>query len=62
MVYCKYEQDGTLKSSVDKFYDQEDLKQWAEITGAQPGDLILVLSGPANKTRSQLSNFTNGIR
>ena len=55
MVYCKYEQDGTLKSSVDKFYDQEDLKQWAEITGAQPGDLILVLSGPANKTRSQLS-------
>lgn len=55
MVYCKYEQDGTLKSSVDKFYDQDDLKQWAEITGAQPGDLILVLSGPANKTRSQLS-------
>lgn len=55
MVYCKYEQDGTLKSSVDKFYDQEDLKQWATITGAQPGDLILVLSGPANKTRSQLS-------
>ena len=57
MVYCKYEQDGTLKSSVDKFYDQEDLKQWAEITGAQPGDLILVLSGPANKTRSQLSTL-----
>ena len=55
MVYCKYEQDGTLKSSVDKFYDQNDLKKWAEITGAQPGDLILVLSGPANKTRSQLS-------
>lgn len=55
MVYCKYEQDGTLKSSVDKFYDQEDLKKWAEITGAQPGDLILVLSGSANKTRSQLS-------
>lgn len=57
MVYCKYEQDGTLKSSVDKFYDQEDLKQWAEITRAQPGDLILVLSGPANKTRSQLSTL-----
>ncbi|WP_291274508.1 aspartate--tRNA ligase [Flavobacterium sp.] len=55
MVYCKYEQDGTLKSSVDKFYDQEDLKKWAEITGAQPGDLILVLSGSANKTRSRLS-------
>jgi aspartyl-tRNA synthetase len=55
MVYCKYEADGSLKSSVDKFYDQEDLKKWAEFTGAQPGDLILVLSGPANKTRAQLS-------
>lgn len=55
MVYCKYEQDGSLKSSVDKFYDQEDLKKWAEVTGAQPGDLILVLSGNANKTRTQLS-------
>ena len=55
MVYCKYELDGSLKSSVDKFYDQDDLKKWAEITGAQPGDLILVLSGPANKTRNQLS-------
>ena len=57
MVYCKYELDGTFKSSVDKFYDQEDLKKkkWAEITGAQAGDLILVLSGPADKTRTQLS-------
>ncbi len=55
MVYVKYETDGTLKSSVDKFYDQTDLKNWAEATNAQPGDLILVLSGTANKTRSQLS-------
>ncbi len=55
MVYAKYELDGSIKSSVDKFYDQEDLKKWAEITGAKPGDLILVLSGPANKTRAQLS-------
>ncbi|AWM13752.1 aspartate--tRNA ligase [Flavobacterium sediminis] len=55
MVFCKYNEDGTLKSSVDKFYDQEDLKKWAEITAAQPGDLILVLSGPAHKTRTQLS-------
>ena len=55
MVYCKYELDGSLKSSVDKFYDQEDLKKWAEVTGAQPGDLILVLSGNADKTRTQLS-------
>jgi len=55
MVYCKYELDGTFKSSVDKFYDQTDLAKWAEVTGAKPGDLILILSGPANKTRAQLS-------
>ena len=55
MVYCKYEADGSFKSSVDKFYDQEDLQNWAKATQANPGDLILVLSGPANKTRSQLS-------
>jgi len=55
MVYAKYEADGSIKSSVDKFYDQEDLKKWAEVTGAQPGDLILVLSGDAHKTRTRLS-------
>lgn len=55
MVYCRVEQDGTYKSSVDKFYDQDDLAKWAEVTGAQKGDIIFVLSGPANKTRSQLS-------
>uniref|UniRef100_UPI0040495C7B aspartate--tRNA ligase n=1 Tax=Flavobacterium sp. TaxID=239 RepID=UPI0040495C7B len=55
MVYVKCEEDGTFKSSVDKFYDQEDLKKWAEATNAKAGDLILVLSGPADKTRGQLS-------
>ena len=55
MVYAKYEADGSIKSSVDKFYDQEDLKKWAEATGAKPGDLILVLSGDAHKTRTRLS-------
>ncbi|MEO4004136.1 aspartate--tRNA ligase [Flavobacterium sp. CAU 1735] len=55
MVYCKYEADGSLKSSVDKFYDQDDLANWAKATNAKPGDLILVLSGPAHKTRTQLS-------
>jgi len=55
MVYVKCEADGTFKSSVDKFYDQEDLQQWAEATNAKAGDLILVLSGPADKTRAQLS-------
>ncbi|WP_159637400.1 aspartate--tRNA ligase [Sphingobacterium composti Ten et al. 2007 non Yoo et al. 2007] len=55
MVYVKCEASGQYKSSVDKFYDQADLAKWAEATGAKEGDLILVLSGPANKTRAQLS-------
>jgi aspartyl-tRNA synthetase len=55
MVYVKCEEDGTFKSSVDKFYDQDDLKKWAEATNAKPGDMIFVLSGNANKTRTQLS-------
>ncbi len=55
MVYVKCNEDGSFKSSVDKFYDQEDLSKWAETTGAKAGDLICVLSGSANKTRGQLS-------
>ena len=55
MVYVKCNEDGTYKSSVDKFYDQDDLANWARITGAKPGDMIFVLSGPADKTRTQLS-------
>ena len=55
MVYCRVNEDGTFKSSVDKFYDQEDLAKWAEVTGAKPGDLICVLSGETNKVRAQLS-------
>ncbi|QWX83821.1 aspartate--tRNA ligase [Cellulophaga sp. HaHaR_3_176] len=55
MVYAKYNEDGTFKSTVDKFYDQDDLANWAKATGAKPGDLICVLSGDANKTRAQLS-------
>jgi aspartyl-tRNA synthetase len=55
MVYAKCNLDGSYKSSVDKFYSQEDLVKWAEATGAEPGDLICVMSGPAHKTRAQLS-------
>jgi aspartyl-tRNA synthetase len=55
MVYVKCEEDGSYKSSVDKFYDQNDLAQWAKVTGAESGDMIFVLSGPADKTRTQLS-------
>ncbi|WP_140486262.1 aspartate--tRNA ligase [Flavobacterium sp. GSA192] len=55
MVYVKCNEDGTFKSSVDKFYDQEDIANWAKTTGAKAGDMIFVLSGPSNKTRAQLS-------
>jgi len=55
MVYSRCNDDGSFKSSVDKFYDQEDLAKWAKRTGAQAGDLICVLSGDKNKVRAQLS-------
>ncbi|WP_111707179.1 aspartate--tRNA ligase [Lutibacter citreus] len=55
MVYVKCNDDGTFKSSVDKFYEQEDLAKWAETTNAKPGDLICILSGLENKVRAQLS-------
>ncbi|MDA0326148.1 MAG: aspartate--tRNA ligase [Bacteroidetes bacterium] len=55
MVYVRCNEDGTYKSSVDKFYDQNDLANWAEKTGANSGDLICVLSGQTSKVRAQLS-------
>lgn len=57
LVYVKCNEDGTFKSSVDKFYSQEDLQQWAETMGAKAGDLLLVLSGDANPTRKALSEL-----
>jgi aspartyl-tRNA synthetase len=55
MIYSRCNDDGTYKSSVDKFYDQDDLGKWAEVTGAQSGDLVCVLSGSTAKVRTQLS-------
>ncbi|AMC11189.1 aspartate--tRNA ligase [Lutibacter profundi] len=55
MIYARCNEDGTFKSSVDKFYNQEDLAEWAKITGAKAGDLICVLSGDIDKVRTQLS-------
>lgn len=57
MIYLRYNTDGTLKSSVDKFFSPEDLKTWAEAFGAEPGDLMLVLSGDAKTVRKQLSEL-----
>ena len=55
MVYVRCNEDGSYKSSVDKFYDQDDLAKWAKATNAKAGDLICVLSGKTNEVRSQLS-------
>jgi len=55
LIYCKVEENGSHKSSVDKFYNQVDLAKWTEITKAQKGDIIFILSGETNKTRTQLS-------
>ena len=57
LVYIKYNQDGSLKSSVDKFYSQDDLKLWAEKLNASPGDLLLVLSGDVDNTLEALGEL-----
>jgi len=57
LVYVKYNEDRSFKSSVDKFYSAEDLKQWAEKLDAKPGDLILVLSGDKTKTLHALGEL-----
>lgn len=57
MVYLRYNEDGSLKSSVDKFYNESALKQWAATFEAKPGDLMLILAGAANKTRKALSEL-----
>lgn len=54
LIYLRYNDDGSLKSSVDKFYSEEDLKKWAERCDAQPGDLVLILGGETEKTQKQL--------
>lgn len=58
LVYIKYNSDGTVKSSIDKFYTSEQLQKVKETTGAKDGDLVLILSGDnANKTRVQLCSL-----
>lgn len=57
LIYCKCNTDGTFKSSVDKFFDQDALAQWAQKCGAAVGDLIFVLSGTTGKVRSQMNEL-----
>ena len=57
LIYCKYNADGTFKSSVDKFFSQEDLAKWAEKMEAKPGDLMFLLSGDTDKVRKQMNEL-----
>ena len=57
LIYVKCNEDGSYKSSVDKFFGQEDLAEWAKATDAEVGDLILVLSGTGNEVRKQMSEL-----
>jgi len=57
LVYVQYRKDGSIKSSVDKFYDEENLKRWTSKFQAQPGYLMLILSGETFNTRKQLSEL-----
>ena len=57
LVYCKCNEDGTFKSSVDKFFSQEDLNNWADKCKSSAGDLILIMAGETEQTRKSLSNL-----
>ena len=57
LVYARYNADGTIKSSVDKFYNEQELSQWAKAFNAEPGDLILILAGGEHKTRKAMSEL-----
>ncbi|GAC1374553.1 MAG: aspartate--tRNA ligase [Hymenobacter sp.] len=57
LVYARVEADGQVKSSVDKFYSQDELRKWSAALGANPGDLLLLLAGPEAKTRKAMSEL-----
>jgi aspartyl-tRNA synthetase len=57
LVYARYNEDGTIKSSVDKFFTEADLKNWAQLFGAEKGDLMLILAGTKDKTIKALSEL-----
>ena len=57
LIYARVQPDGIVKSSVDKFYSEEDLATWAKVCNAEPGDLILILSGDGDKVRKQLNEL-----
>lgn len=57
LIYARHNEDGTIKSSVDKFYGEQELKHWAEALKTAPGDLMLIMAGERDKVRKQLSEL-----
>ena len=57
LIYARHNDDGTIKSSVDKFFNEDDLKQWSEAFATEKGDLILILAGSTDKVRKQLNEL-----
>jgi aspartyl-tRNA synthetase len=57
LIYMRHGADGSLKSSVDKFYNEDDLKKWSEAFNSEPGDLILIMAGQTDKVRKQLNEL-----
>ena len=57
LVYVKFEEDGTIRSSVGKFFSEEQIKSWGELMGAEAGDMLLILSGEVDKVRKQLGEL-----
>jgi aspartyl-tRNA synthetase len=57
LIYFRHNGDGSIKSSVDKFYSEEQLKQWSEALNTEPGDLVLIMAGGKDKVRKQLSEL-----
>ena len=57
LIYLRHNEDGSLKSSVDKFYDETELKKWSAVLDTRPGDLVLIMAGQTDKVRKQLSEL-----
>jgi len=57
LIYMRHAADGSLKSSVDKFYNEDDLKKWSEAFNSEPGDLILIMAGQTDRVRKQLNEL-----
>jgi aspartyl-tRNA synthetase len=57
LIYMRHNEDGTLKSSVDKFYNEEQLQKWSAAFKTEPGDLVLIVSGVKEKARKQLNEL-----